>query len=534
MSTSGWSTINSTEISDVKPGEKYTFISHLKLNEYAVQSHVVVEGHREKSDKWYQITHCPTGINGPIDWNKFTCEITIPEDTNKLRILLNAGWSSSPQHTAVTWYDAISLTSSAHVPSVNDNDLRAEVVYDGLSFPTSMSFLGKDDFLVLQGKNGTVERIVNGTKLEEPLVDLNVSRTNGALGIATMKQEMLNKMNNITNDIEAFVFIYYDESEVGDCDCPPNASRLYRYELVGNGTKLVNPKLFISLPIGNTYGLLHEGGPVKVGPDGYVYLMVGDVRSVPELGIAVKNKAVNYNGGGQPDGRAGILRFDLDGHPVDEKGILGDDYPLNLYYAYGMRNSFGFDFDPLTGKIWATENGPDYGDEINLVEPGFNSGWAVIMGFDRVSENPLFSNVSLPENLVNFNGRGKYSEPEFVWHTPVGPTALTFLSSEQFGKYRNELLVADHIGNLYHFKLNENRTELKLNGSLADKIADAQQEADPLKLGHGFGIITDMHVGPDGYLYVVSAEYRGATYYNLSPHAINLGKIFRIVPEFGP
>ena len=56
------------------------------------------------------------------------------------------------------------------------------------------------------------------------------------------------------------------------------------------------------------------------------------------------------------------------------KGILGNTYPLNLYYAYGIRNSFGMDFDPVTGKLWDTENGPDYGDEINLVEPGFNSG----------------------------------------------------------------------------------------------------------------------------------------------------------------
>ena len=50
------------------------------------------------------------------------------------------------------------------------------------------------------------------------------------------------------------------------------------------------------------------------------------------------------------------------------------------YYAYGIRNSFGMDFDPVTGNLWDTENGPSYGDEINLVEPGFNSGWQVVQG----------------------------------------------------------------------------------------------------------------------------------------------------------
>ena len=79
------------------------------------------------------------------------------------------------------------------------------------------------------------------------------------------------------------------------------------------------------------------------------------------------------------DGRSGILRINQDGKPVGE-GILGSTFPLNLYYAYGIRNSFGFDWDPLTGKLWDTENGPHYGDEINLVEPGFNSGWVKVQG----------------------------------------------------------------------------------------------------------------------------------------------------------
>jgi glucose/arabinose dehydrogenase len=62
---------------------------------------------------------------------------------------------------------------------------------------------------------------------------------------------------------------------------------------------------------------------------------------------------------------------------VPNGGIIGE-YPLNLYYAYGIRNSFGINFDPITSNLWDTENGPGYGDEINLVEPGFNSGWVQV------------------------------------------------------------------------------------------------------------------------------------------------------------
>jgi glucose/arabinose dehydrogenase len=398
-----------------------------------------------------------------------------------------------------------------------------------------MTFLKKDDFLVLE-QNGTVKRFVNGSELGRPLLDLDVSTGGGALGIAYLKREIPRLVEGIGsvpiyNKSQENVFIYYDESETGDCDCPPVASRLYRYDLVDNGTRLLNPILFISLPTGDNYPILHEGGPIKIGPDGYVYLAAGDARSIKELGEVDKNKAVNYENGSDPDGRAGILRFTPDGEAAEEKGILGDRYPFNLYYAYGIRNIFGFAFDPLSGKIWETENGPDYGDEINLVEPGFNSGWGVMMGFEHPNRTFLFDGVDLPENFVDFNGKGKYSDPEFVWNFPVGVTALQFLDSDKYGEeYENDMLVGDvNTGNVYHFDLNENRSELILNGSVADKVADTEEElGDLAKLGNGFGMITDIKTGPDGYLYIVSATEEGETDWreDRSPK----GKIYRIVP----
>ena len=68
---------------------------------------------------------------------------------------------------------------------------------------------------------------------------------------------------------------------------------------------------------------------------------------------------------------------------VPDGSILSDEPPLNMYYAYGIRNSYGMDFDPLSGNLWDTENGPGNSDEINLVLPGFNSGWQEVMGLAR-------------------------------------------------------------------------------------------------------------------------------------------------------
>ena len=65
-------------------------------------------------------------------------------------------------------------------------------------------------------------------------------------------------------------------------------------------------------------------------------------------------------------------------------GTLGGEEPLNYYFAYGIRNSFGMDFDPVSGKLWISDNGPDIGDEINLVEEGFNGGWTMLSRWFRL------------------------------------------------------------------------------------------------------------------------------------------------------
>src|SRR5215207_8198164 len=146
-----------------------------------------------------------------------------------------------------------------------------------------------------------------------------------------------------------------------------------------------------------------------IGTDNNLYIPVGDVdgsHKEPEF----ETETQNYPDGAEPDGRSGILKITLDGEPVPNGGIIGE-YPLNLYYAYGIRNSFGINFDPITSNLWDTENGPGYGDEINLVEPGFNSGWVQAQGmsFDKVDDD--FNN----DDLVNFGRRGTYSDPELEW-----------------------------------------------------------------------------------------------------------------------
>lgn len=395
------------------------------------------------------------------------------------------------------------------IPEVDDPFLKIEEVAAGIDQPTSMAFLDVNDILVTEKNTGVVKRILNGTITKEPALDVHVANSleRGMLGMAAAK-DIRSDSNNV------YVFVYYTEAREDGVDkCyrdespPPQCvekdeplgNRLYRYELINN--KLANPMLLLDLPaIPNR----HNGGPVLIGPDQNVYLMVGDVDH--------DTKSQNNEDGAEPDGTGGILRVTQDGQPVG-KGILEEEHPLNFYYAYGIRNSFGMDFDPVTGDLWDTENSAGTDDEeINLVSPGFNSGWRKVTGFS--SQYPNFD----PKLLVDFDGRGKYSDPEFVWGVSVGPTAMKFLNSDKLGKqYENDMFVGDvNNGFLYHFEMGEDRAEIALSGRVADKSADSPVEMQDITFGKGFGGITDIEVGPDGYLYVLS---------------IGHGKIFKVVPE---
>jgi glucose/arabinose dehydrogenase len=208
------------------------------------------------------------------------------------------------------------------------------------------------------------------------------------------------------------------------------------------------------------------------------------------------------------------MRITQEGEAADIQGIISDENPLNLYYGYGIRQSFGMEFDPVTGNLWDTENGNTEYDELNLVEPGFNSGWRDVSGLaERAGD------LDIEEDLVDFDGRGRYSDPEFTWQQTVAPTGLDFLDSSALGAtYQNDLFVGDYNnGNLYHFDLNADRTQLVLGGDLADRAMDPGDEDSDILFGTGFGGITDVEVGPDGYLYVLTFQDDG-------------GSIFRIVP----
>ncbi len=378
------------------------------------------------------------------------------------------------------WFWSFGSVVSAQ--TLTDPNLRVSELVGGLSQPTAMAFIGPNDLLVLQKSDGRVRRVINGTVQPGEVLNLNVDHASerGLLGIALHP--------NFTSN--GFVYLYHTQSSsAGDTQGSALDNRVFRY--TWDGSKLINPTQIIVLPV--LPGANHNGGTILFGPDGKLYIVIGDLNRNGQL--------QNFSGGDAPDDTGVILRLNDDGTIPIDNPFFAQGGNLAKYYAYGIRNGFGFAFDPLSGELWDTENGPNAYDEINLVLPGFNSGWEQIMGPD--SRDP--QGVG---NLVSFPG-SHYSDPKFSWFNSVGPTAIVFLNSGQLGaEYQNDVFVGDiNNGNLYRFKPNPTRTGfLFFDPALADLVADDAGELEEVILGTNFGGITDLKVGPDGLLYVLSFQ----------------------------
>src|SRR5215203_7498152 len=199
--------------------------------------------------------------------------------------------------------------------TLSDPNLKLELVTSGLDFPTTMAFLGQDDFLILE-KSGTVKRVTNGVVLDKPLlqINVNVKDERGLLGIAAKEKASDNNTSFQNKDISHNVFLYDVECGNGkkNVDCE---NRVYRYELDNKNNVLINPKLLLRIP--SFPDPAHIGGIIDIGPDNNVYVTVGNFQhTIPSE--VYRTKTQNYEDGEPVDGRAGVLRITQDGKPVGE------------------------------------------------------------------------------------------------------------------------------------------------------------------------------------------------------------------------
>ena len=350
-------------------------------------------------------------------------------------------------------------------------------------------------------------------------------------------------------------------------ETPLLGNRVDRF--VWNGSNLVFAQNVIQLralqadfgepPRGN-----HNGGVLRFGPDGELYVLVGDVgrrghmQNLPCGPTATcpgATVADDQFGGPAPDNAhltGVVLRLNGDGttpsdNPFFSAGAaIGGESGANIQkvFAYGIRNGFGMAFDPISGTLWTQENGDDSFDEINRVPPGFNSGWIQIMGpvrrieeYKAIETSAEFAGLQQsrwPPSQIADGPRqarsrlfmlpgSRYSDPEFSWKFSIAPGALGFVDGEALGRrFRGDLFVGAATtrlegGYLLRFRLTSDRRALALGtGGRQDRVADNATKSDlsesrSLLIGRNFGVTTDIQTGPNGNLFVVSLS-NGAIY----------------------
>jgi len=435
-------------------------------------------------------------------------------------------------------------------------------VVSGLNLPTTMAFVDDERMLVLEKSTGQVQ-LVEGGAVQATVLDLAVNSASerGLLGIALHPDFQDNPS----------VYLYWTESTTGaDTDVfaetPLLGNRVDRY--LWDGAALTFAQSLINIraiqeDAGQPERGNHDGGVMSFGPDGRLYVFVGDLGRRGQMqnlpcGPTVPcppTVADDQFGGPQPDDAhlsGVVLRLNADGttpsdNPFFAAGAqIGGEVGANLQkvFSYGHRNGFGMAFDPDSGALWAQENGDDSFSELNRLDAGTNGGWIQVAGpLSRISQfkeiEMTFGAMQLqqlrwpPSNIADSPAEAQarmfqlpgatYSDPEFSWKWEVAPGGIGFVEGPSLGpQFAGDLFMgaatpALEGGYLFHFNITGNGRAVgvddpRLNDRVADNLAKHElTESESLLIGRDFGVVTDIRMGPNGNLFVVSLS-RGAVF----------------------
>ena len=294
------------------------------------------------------------------------------------------------------------------------NTKGVEITAEGLEAPRSID-VAEDGRIFFTEQHGSI-RVVdeNGTLLEEPVGDIKVENLQGAglLGLTLHP--------NFTQNHLFYIYFTYS-----------NNTGIFNRVLMleENKNKIIDSRTILDGIPGSEF---RDGGRIKFGPDGKLYVSTGDA-SIPELSQDLNSLAGK------------ILR-------INEDGTIPQDNPFSnsFVYAYGFRNVQGLAWDPENGQLYASDQGGAGNDEINLVLSGKNYGW--------------------PNEQCNESAQN--TRPSLCFNPSLEPSGITFASSNKLG-YKNHLIVATLKGSLLReidLKTSSQNTILVGYGRLADVV----------------------------------------------------------------
>jgi glucose/arabinose dehydrogenase len=322
-----------------------------------------------------------------------------------------------------------------------------------LDVPWSMAF-APDGRLFLTERAGRVRILNAATSTSELALTLTGVFTQGEAGLLGLALDPEFTQNRL-------VYLYYSAAVAGGA-----VNRVVRYRETGNRlTDLV--VLLDNIPAAS----IHDGGRLRFGPDGLLYITTGDAAVT-----ALAQDLGSYGGK--------ILRLNRDG-TTPRQNPFGS--PI---YSYGHRNPQGLDWHPATGDLWASEHGPTGNDEINWIQSGGNYGWPRIEGAATMpGMNP----------------------PVTFFNPAIAPSGVSFYRGTRFPQFVNDLFVATLRGT--------HLLRLRIDAATARVVSQERL------IDGRFGRLRDVQTGPDGALYVLTNNRDGRG----SPIAAD-DRLLRIVP----
>jgi len=342
-------------------------------------------------------------------------------------------------------------------PFMSEVPLTLETFVANAAYPVAMTFLPDGTLLYTEKDTGRLRAVSSeGALMAAPVFDAPVANLgdSGLLGLA------------LDPDFETngFVYLGFTANDIPvDNVFSRTEFRVIRITLDGlamvPGSETLIRSLDSTSPLPG-----HEGGSLVFGPDGKLYVSIGDRRLNTFENEESQDPAI----------LAGkMIRMNKDGSiPADNP--YGAD---KLSFAIGLRNTFDFTFDPISGLLYGPENGAGP-DELNLVEAGKNYGWPIVQGGADTEEEMAFA-AATPE----------YTEP--LVGINVAPTGVMFNPGETYGaEFKDQLFVGYfETGTIDRFLLSGDRTF----------VVDKQEFAAGIPGG-----INDLVFGPDGLIYVTT------------------------------
>ena len=352
--------------------------------------------------------------------------------------------------------------------TAEQHKVRVSVVARGLSHPWAIAFLPDGDMLVTE-RPGRL-RIVRGGVLDpHPISGLPQMRTEGNGGLLDVALHPRFADNGL-------VYLTYTKPAGNGRGSPA----LARGRLEAGALVDVEDLVVTDAHEGNS-GL---NGRVAFGHDDKVFMSTGgNVGNVAQDPASLRGK---------------MLRLNDDGSvPADNPFVDQPGYRPEIY-ALGHRNSLGLIVHPETGMLWNNENGPNGGDEINIILPGRNYGWPVVSfgrnyPGSRVSEHPT---------------REGMESPLVVWLPAIAVSGMAVYTGDQFPAWRGNVLVGSlreggisGTGHVQRIVFNDNTEELRRESMLTE----LRQR------------IREVREGPDGFVYLLTDEDDGALL-RIEPH----------------